>query len=114
MCRKVLRRALARAEKVRLIMLTTLILWPRSSRARRICQYACFPAPKTVRVLRFDLRTRRREEAKAVRNAVISSASTKPIGRPVLVMMASVPRGVTSPSFCSSEDSDGAASVTTV
>jgi hypothetical protein len=56
-----------------------------------IATYACFPAPNTVTVFTFDLRVIRREEAKAVRNAVSSSALMKPIGLPSFSIIVRAP-----------------------
>jgi hypothetical protein len=53
--------------------------------------YACFPAPNTVTVFTFDLRVIRREEARAVRKAVTSSALRNPIGLPSFAMIVRAP-----------------------
>lgn len=63
-------------------------------RARRICQYACFPAPKTVIEWTFDLLWNIIVDANAVRKAVSSSAFMKPRGIPTLSRIVRQPRGV--------------------
>lgn len=81
-----------------------------------MCQKACLPAPNTARFLSRVLRDRRSEEARAVRNAVISSALRNPIGRPSFDMIVRAPRGVVSAfeSIVDIEVAEGATSVTTI
>lgn len=61
-----------------------------------MCQYACFPAPKTVMFFKWVRRARSREDARAVRKAVTSSALRKPTGFPLLAMIVRAPCGVLS------------------
>ena len=56
-----------------------------------MCQYACLPAPKQVMVWILPRRDISREEAKAVRNAVVSQALMKPKGWPIGVIRVSAP-----------------------
>ena len=65
-----------------------------SNRAILICQYACFPAPKTVIVWTVSRFWNMIVDANAVRKAVNSSAFTTPVGLPVESSIVSVPRGV--------------------
>lgn len=67
---------------------------PWRRRARRTCQYACFPTPKTTIFLTFRRRVRRREEARAVRKAVNSSALRNPKGLPSEPMRVRAPWGL--------------------
>jgi hypothetical protein len=78
----------------RLMMLMWWISGPRRMRARRTCQYACFPAPKTVIECTFDLLANSIVAANPVRKAVSSSAFTKPRGAPALSRRVRQPRGV--------------------
>lgn len=59
-----------------------------------MCQKACFPAPKTVRVWTCVRRCRMMEAASAVRKAVSSSALMRPMGEPALSRRVRDPRGV--------------------
>ena len=62
--------------------------------ARRICQYACLPAPNTVTECTFERFENSRLDARAVLNAVSSSALIKPRGVPEPSSRVSEPRGV--------------------
>lgn len=66
---------------------------PRSKRARRMCQYACLPAPKTVIVLTCLRLLKTNSDVSAVRNAVRSCALIRPMGRPSWPTSVNVPRG---------------------
>ena len=59
-----------------------------------MCQYACLPAPKTVMECTLWRFEKISVDAKAVRNAVSSSALMNPRGVPALSRMVSEPRGV--------------------
>ena len=67
---------LARA-KERLMMSTWWIADPRSMRARRMCHFACKPAPNTVMEWTLERMLKIMVAASAVRKAVSSSASRK-------------------------------------
>ena len=78
-----------------------------------MCQYACRPAPKTTRDLKLWRRVNRREEERAVRKAVSSSALRKPVGTPVGDMMAITPWGEASAEGLGRPSGRGVARVTT-
>lgn len=59
-----------------------------------MCQYACFPAPKTTRSWTFVLFLNSIVDASAVRKAVISSALTRARGEPVLSSRVREPFGL--------------------
>jgi hypothetical protein len=59
-----------------------------------MCQYACLPAPKTVRSCTLWRFLRSMVEARAVRKAVTSSALTRPVVLPRASMRVSEPRMV--------------------
>ncbi len=67
---------------------------PRSKRAIRTCQNACLPVPNTVMVFIFVRRNMSREEARAVRKAVTSSAFKNPNGFPLEAIRVRAPWGV--------------------
>lgn len=50
---------------------------PRNRRARRMCQAACLPAPKTQMEWTLERRAKMIVEARAVRKAVSSEAARK-------------------------------------
>ena len=67
---------------------------PRSSKASRMCQYACFPAPKTTTSCTFARFLKSIVLASAVRKAVISSALIRARGEPDLSKRVRLPFGV--------------------
>lgn len=77
-----LRIALQPSLKRLLMMLTCRMVEPLRSKASRMCQYACSPQPKTVRVRTVLRRVRRHTDAKAVRKAVRLLACRIPRGHP--------------------------------
>lgn len=78
-----------------------------------MCQYACLPAPKMRRDLKLWRRVKRREEERAVRKAVSSSALRNPVGAPVGDMMAITPWGEASAEGFGRPSGRGVARVTT-
>lgn len=81
------------SEKWWLMMCTLRMEEPRALRARRMCQYAWGPQPKTVMTEAWVRRERRQRDERDVRKGVSDEDEIRADGRPVGVKRLSVDAG---------------------